>query len=238
MKNNSDYALITASTGGVGGGFIRPLANKRGYHTYLQYRPESESKRKESEERYPSDNVTYFPSSLTDEEQLVGFFQKIASEQIIFTIMVLAAGAPGIDPENKSQEESIADFKAANFLTKKVPITAFLLANPLPPKKRIHLFLICSHVALYTDEFLADHKQDFGNQIGYIYSMRDVYEYGKWLIEHCSEYFIVHIEFTEQVETKGYDRLRSQLKEANKIDIGIGIDPEVYAEKVLTNAGL
>ncbi len=231
------FAIITGGTGGIGSGFIRPLGNKRGYHTYVQYR--NEEKRDLIQTDFPSSNAHYFYSSLklSDQGQLEIFFQKVKAAGITFDVIVLASGIPGTDA-GRSPEESKKYFSEANYETKQVFINAFLNVYDTPPLHPIDVIIICSHVAEYTEEYLQERANDFGNQIGYIFSKKQVKIFAEKLGEDFSEYFTIHLEFTPQVDTPGYRNLGVQLKEENNVVLDAGMNAEIYAEEVLTKAGL
>lgn len=218
-------AFITGITGGIGEGLIKPFL-KRMYTVYGQYR--NEKKRLELAQKYANADLQFVYSTLEDSTQLESYF---VQHPRTYTCIVLAAGRPGLDDPEVSREQNIANFDKDNVENKRVFVKAFIKAYPTPPKERIKLVLICSHVAKLTDEEIQ--QKGFNNQIGYIYAMRSIYTFGQYIKEKYPEYFEVIIEMTDKVETKGLIGLREDLKKDGVV-IDPGSDPETYGEELLT----
>lgn len=112
----SSYTLVTGACGGLGGAFVRLLAD-RGEPLFLTGRSSERLKTLENElhGRYPALPVRTFECDLTSEASRAALFAHFDEEQITFNRLVYVAGADVQKAFEKYDEEKLVMQTRVNF---------------------------------------------------------------------------------------------------------------------------
>ena len=110
------YTLITGACGGLGGAFVRLLA-ERGEPLFLTGRSEIKLKERAEELRRQTSSlsVQYFPCDLSDETSRRAFFRKTDAEGIRFSRLIYVAGADIQKPFERYTQEKLTFQTRVNF---------------------------------------------------------------------------------------------------------------------------